>query len=46
MSDDTTELAAAEPTPPRPQPAVIRIDVKTIWQVIGAVVLTLMPSGR
>ena len=42
MSDDTTELDAAESTPPRPQPAVIRIDVKTIWQVIGAVVLTLV----
>lgn len=42
MSDDTTELAEAEPTPPRPQPVVVRIDAKTIWQVIGAVVLTLV----
>lgn len=42
MSDDTTELAEAEPTPPRPQPVVVRIDATTIWQVIGAVVLTLV----
>ncbi|MGH3480954.1 MAG: AI-2E family transporter [Nocardioidaceae bacterium] len=41
MSDDTTESAEAEPTPRRPQPVVIRIDAKSIWQVIGAVVLTL-----
>lgn len=42
MSDDTTESAEAEPTPSRPPPVVIRIDAKTIWLVIGAVVLTLV----
>jgi predicted PurR-regulated permease PerM len=41
MSDETPDPVEAEPEP-RPQPVVVRVDAKTIWQAIGAVVVTLL----